>query len=288
MGNCYICQNEMPDRELLCNHCGYDSKSNKISDFDLCRSYFATIKSKKNCHWSERVEFLDRLYRTLKCEQKHLCRLFNISPAKVSGDLRAARILKEDPTLKDMSSKMTAVRFFNSIRSTRSFKSEDELQKFLYKNWEKIPLSKNWSLVGIGNYGKQPACDLGEMDFLAQNKKRNKWLVIELKVGQSSDETVGQILRYMGWVKKNKAQKNDKVIGIILSDGQNEKIQSALVCIKPIVNALIFRITKEGLARLFSYKKAKIIDQLLIFKSELDKLPRKTRIRIIKEYLKQH
>jgi hypothetical protein len=221
MEKCNICQNEIPDNGLMCNYCGYDFKSNKIENIDLCKSYYENLR--RNNDWSDPIEFLCGLQKALNCEQRYICGLFNISPAKVSGDLRVARILKGDPTLKDMSSKMTAMRFFNSTRSTRSFRSEDELQRFLYENWGNIPLSKNWSLVGMGNYGKHLAGDLGEMDFLAQNKKCNKWLVIELKVGQSSDQTVGQILRYMGWVKKNKAKKNDKVNGIILSDGQSEK-----------------------------------------------------------------
>ena len=37
-------------------------------------------------------------------------------------------------------------------------------------------------------------------------------MVIELKKGQSSDKSIGQLTRYMGWVEEEKKDKNIKVI----------------------------------------------------------------------------
>jgi RecB family endonuclease NucS len=43
-------------------------------------------------------------------------------------------------------------------------------------------------------------------------------LVIELKRDQSTDATVGQVLRYIGWVEKHLAQPNGKTVeGLIIA-----------------------------------------------------------------------
>ena len=49
--------------------------------------------------------------------------------------------------------------------------------------------------------------------------------MIELKRNQSSDDTVGQVLRYMGWVTENLKEAN--VRGIIVSGKYDEKLYYA-------------------------------------------------------------
>ena len=41
--------------------------------------------------------------------------------------------------------------------------------------------------------------------------------MIELKRGKTSDATIGQIMRYMGWVRHNIAEENQEVKGIIIA-----------------------------------------------------------------------
>jgi len=43
-------------------------------------------------------------------------------------------------------------------------------------------------------------------------------LVVELKVSRAYDRVVGQLLRYMGWVKKYHAEDNQQVRGLIIGD----------------------------------------------------------------------
>jgi len=38
-----------------------------------------------------------------------------------------------------------------------------------------------------------------------------RWLVVEHKRNQTSDQTVGQLLRYIGWVKRHLAEDGDVV-----------------------------------------------------------------------------
>jgi RecB family endonuclease NucS len=54
------------------------------------------------------------------------------------------------------------------------------------------------------------------IDILATDKDHN-YVVIELKVSRGYDKVVGQILRYMAWIRKNHAEENQKVRGIIIA-----------------------------------------------------------------------
>ena len=70
--------------------------------------------------------------------------------------------------------------------------------------------------------------DVGEIGLLARHKKDNRWLVIELKRNQTSDTTVGQLLRYMGWVRRHLAKDGEKVEGCIVCGDVDLKLQYAL------------------------------------------------------------
>ena len=42
-------------------------------------------------------------------------------------------------------------------------------------------------------------------------------MVIELKVSRGYDRVVGQLLRYMAWIKRNLAEPNQSVRGVIIA-----------------------------------------------------------------------
>ncbi len=111
------------------------------------------------------------------------------------------------------------------------FALEKYLHEFLVDNWDVTELSKEWSLleedgeiVGSEYY----TGEVGEIDLLAKHKTENKWLVIELKRNQTSDSTVGQILRYISWVRRNFAAKNDVVEGLVICHAIDKNLQYAL------------------------------------------------------------
>lgn len=54
------------------------------------------------------------------------------------------------------------------------------------------------------------------------------FVVIELKKGRPSDEVVGQILRYMGWVKQNLCKSGQAVKGLIICRDPDPKLSYAL------------------------------------------------------------
>ena len=72
---------------------------------------------------------------------------------------------------------------------------------------------------------QQYRTDIGIIDILAKDKATGSYVVIELKRNQSSDDTVGQVLRYMGWVTENLKEKN--VRGIIVAGTYDEKLYYA-------------------------------------------------------------
>jgi hypothetical protein len=67
---------------------------------------------------------------------------------------------------------------------------------------------------------------VGRLDILAIDKQ-GRYVVIELKAGEASDRVCGQILRYMGWVFKEKSGGKD-VRGIIVANEFDEKIKYAV------------------------------------------------------------
>lgn len=120
---------------------------------------------------------------------------------------------------------------FEDDISKSKFGLEKYLHEFLRDNWDHTELAKEWDIYsehGDLEVGYKYTCDIGQIDILAKHKKEKKWLVIELKRDQSNDATVGQVLRYVGWVKKELADSMDEVIGMIISHKADMGLYSAL------------------------------------------------------------
>jgi hypothetical protein len=112
------------------------------------------------------------------------------------------------------------------------FGLERYLHEFLVDNWDRLDLAKEWALWE--NEDGETASDYhtddaGEIDLLAKHRSANKWLVIELKKNQSSDTTVGQLLRYMGWVRLRLAKREEEVSGLVICSEPDAKMRYVLV-----------------------------------------------------------
>ena len=108
---------------------------------------------------------------------------------------------------------------------------ERHLHEFLVDNWSRTSLADEWELLEkdgdiVGSH--YATREVGEIDLLARHSTDNRWLVIELKRNQSSDNTVGQTLRYMGWVRRNLATEGGTVEGLIICGEIDRKPQYAL------------------------------------------------------------
>ena len=64
------------------------------------------------------------------------------------------------------------------------------------------------------------------IDILAVDREDNL-VVIELKVSKGHDRVIGQILRYMGWIKENLAEEHQTVRGIIIAKDISDDLKWA-------------------------------------------------------------
>ena len=122
---------------------------------------------------------------------------------------------------------------------TMEFSMEKHLEDFIEANFNKINFGAKLELYqDEENTGRQYPTPIGNIDLLAIDKERKEFIVIELKKNVSSDTVIGQILRYMGWVKENLAKdKAYNVRGIIIVKERDEKLEYAL---KMVQNVSLF------------------------------------------------
>jgi len=78
----------------------------------------------------------------------------------------------------------------------------------------------------IPKKGQYDTQSVGIIDFLAIDENEN-FVVIEIK-RQATDKTLGQLLRYMGWVKEELCKSGQKVSGIIVSEQKDIYLDFAL------------------------------------------------------------
>ena len=82
--------------------------------------------------------------------------------------------------------------------------------------------------------GQQYQTDAGPIDILAVSKDKKRILVVELKKGRAGDTVVGQVLRYMGFVKEQIAEDGQSVEGIIIALEDDQKLRWALLNIPSV------------------------------------------------------
>ena len=106
----------------------------------------------------------------------------------------------------------------NQEADEQEFAYEKDLQQFLAKNLELIEPSLHLykdddddEITGL----EFPAGDRF-IDILATDKQKD-YVIVELKVSKGYDRVVGQLLRYMAWIKQNLATEKQKVRGVIIA-----------------------------------------------------------------------
>lgn len=117
----------------------------------------------------------------------------------------------------------------DSIDDPALFYLESHLEDFLITNWDKTELGKKYDLIKEDGelVSQQYKTGIGRIDILAQDNKTKQYVVIELKKNQSSDDTVGQLARYMGWLEENKT-KGKTTKGIIIAAQYDNRLYYAL------------------------------------------------------------
>lgn len=122
----------------------------------------------------------------------------------------------------------------SSVVSTGLFYMEKQLEDFIISNWNETEFGKKYDLIYEEGtlISQQYRTDIGIIDILAKDKKTNSYVVIELKKNQTSDDTVGQAMRYMGWIEEKKNDPN--VRGIIVAGQFDQKLHYAMKRAKDI------------------------------------------------------
>ena len=116
------------------------------------------------------------------------------------------------------------------LEDPTAFALEKHLEHFLVENWSKTELGATYDIyIEDGQLvGQQYPSDTGPIDILAISKDKKTLLVVELKRGRASDRVVGQIQRYMGYVKDELAEADQQVKGVIIALEDDLRIRRAL------------------------------------------------------------
>lgn len=136
------------------------------------------------------------------------------------GQATAATIVATDPVVED----------------PLAFAMEKHLEDFLVENWQQTELAQTFDIYEEEGepVGQQYATDAGPIDILAVSKDKKRLLVVELKRGRVSDVVVGQILRYMGYVKEQIAEPDQIVEGVIIALDDDKKLRWALAAVPSV------------------------------------------------------
>tara|TARA_B100001121_G_C18577164_1_gene567871 strand:- start:57 stop:1010 length:954 start_codon:yes stop_codon:yes gene_type:complete len=117
----------------------------------------------------------------------------------------------------------------DEVEDASMFALERHLEDFLVENWENTELAKKFDIYQDEEvFGQQFQTDTGPIDILAISKDKKELLVIELKKGKASDTVVGQIQRYMGYIKNEFLEEGQIVKGAIIALEDSLKIKRAL------------------------------------------------------------
>ncbi|WP_261164339.1 hypothetical protein [Microbacterium sp. Marseille-Q6965] len=127
---------------------------------------------------------------------------------------------------------------------SQGFRLEKHLEDFLIENWDRTPLGRSFEVFRDeveGVEGQQFDTQVGRIDVLAVSRDGSELRVVELKRGRTGDQVVGQVLRYMGWVRENLAEPHQRVTGLVIAGEADEKVKSALSMV-PNVDFMTYRV----------------------------------------------
>jgi restriction system protein len=188
-----------------------------ISDY----VYYANsnLPHRRNVHWYPIFIERSAMSQELKNSTGSTGTSANISQyaeeiEKLIGNVKPPIIISNDATIENPS----------------EFALEKHLEDFLVRNWSQTELGSKYDIYQEDGVilGQQYPSDTGPIDILAVSKDKKTLLVVELKKGRASDNVVGQIQRYMGYVNEELAEANQEVKGIIIALEDDLRIRRAL------------------------------------------------------------
>lgn len=122
------------------------------------------------------------------------------------------------------------------VEDPYAFAMEKHLEDFLVANWAQTDLGKEFDIYEEDGekVGQQYLTDTGPLDILALSKDKKALLIVELKRGRASDVVVGQVLRYMGYVKEELCEPGQSVRGVIIALEDDQRLRRAISMVPTI------------------------------------------------------
>lgn len=221
---------------LACGMLHTIAKGIKVGDIVLCPDgiggYFVgeiigeyeyhpngILPHRRRVNWFSRIITKDELSESLRKSIGSIATVSNISKhaeeiEKLITGERSPAIFSTDETIEDPS----------------VFALEKHLEDFLVQNWKHTEIGKRYNIFEENGelVGQQYPTDTGNIDILAISKDKKQLLVVELKKGRISDMVIGQIQRYMGYVKEELAESDQVVKGIIIALEDDLRLRRAL------------------------------------------------------------
>ncbi|MBL7175999.1 MAG: DUF1016 family protein [Desulfobacteraceae bacterium] len=255
MIKCEACETTNSIDAVICDKCGYDFEKKVITDVDKLRTFFHEVKGsrewiplvtlewkvhniqfealKTGYPWEYRVDGKwEKIFG--KWNNKKTATLFGEGKNEISINLRLAEALHKYPQwpwedCQNMKQARELYKEFELLgtdfyKAGTYFKYEKDLQKYLENNWDNIHIFEEWDLIKCSQKIKTN----WEIDLIARHKRKNRWLVVELKKGVVDDKTIVQISRYIEYVKKNYVDEGSEVEGLIIGLVGNDKLEYAL------------------------------------------------------------
>jgi hypothetical protein len=135
-----------------------------------------------------------------------------------------------------------SVRHEPDLENETEFALEAHLEEFLDQNWPKINFGQKLvRFTTEEQNGRQFPAGPWSIDFLCKDSDTGDLVVVELKRGRTSDATVGQILRYIGWVQENIAKPGQQTKGIIISSSIDDALRLAVRNV-PAVRVMTYKV----------------------------------------------
>ncbi len=148
-------------------------------------------------------------------------------------------LILNDLSVKDFRSRITAMTKEDSIMvevahrvyARLGFGEADDNIMILEKGLEEA-IKPNLGQLGLRLAGKgiqqqfRMGLGVGQSDLVCQDEN-DDLVVIEIKKGMTSDQALGQLMRYVGWLQENVAVKGQKVNGWIVAGDYDEQLRLA-------------------------------------------------------------
>lgn len=169
-----------------------------------------------------------------KSRRQQYLDLKNQNEALLRGEGGDEDILDEAPGVEDDAAPSEA--------DLAAFAMEAQLRDFIVENISRIPVGGARVQLfrdAEGRDGREYPTDVGPIDILAVNDTGD-FFVFELKLDRGPDRALGQLARYMGWVKIHLA-KNRDVRGVVVARSIDEKLKYA-ACVMPNVVLLEYEV----------------------------------------------